>query len=244
LEIKPAQFAKMAGVTRQNISEKIKQKTLIVNAAGHIDTDHPVNAAYLSERCRKERDSAEVNQRKKQETRTQNSVTTDSVNWSDEDIAIAAGVPEELLNLTLRQVVMRYNGLVSLEKHAKILRDLMVAAEKELKMQERSLAFIKKDFVTSRIFQFINVLMKQLLEYPDSEADEIIAVAKSQDENARSHIIARMKEGLGKVIAGSKEHIISELESLKEKYSVNNNSIDRITEAISEGIAEAKENAE
>jgi hypothetical protein len=48
MEVKPAEFARIAGVSRPSISGKIQNKTLIVNAAGLLDTDNPVNARYIS----------------------------------------------------------------------------------------------------------------------------------------------------------------------------------------------------
>ncbi len=48
MEVLPAEFARQAGVTRQSISAKIKNGTLILNSAGKLDTENPVNAGYLN----------------------------------------------------------------------------------------------------------------------------------------------------------------------------------------------------
>jgi hypothetical protein len=58
MEVKPAELARMAGVSRATISGKIKNKTLIVNAAGYLDTENPVNAAYLSKHKQKRNEAA------------------------------------------------------------------------------------------------------------------------------------------------------------------------------------------
>jgi hypothetical protein len=101
---------------------------------------------------------------------------------TEADICAAAGVPgAELLNYTLREIVAKFNGLYNLynlynlEKHAKTLRDITMAAEKEQRMAERSLKLIEKDFVTSRLFQYVDVLMKQIIEYPEGSVDTLVA---------------------------------------------------------------------
>jgi hypothetical protein len=48
-----------------------------------------------------------------------------------------------------------------------------------------------------------------------------------------------MKEALGRIVAGSKDQIITELNNLKSKYQNENIKIDRLTE-IKEAIEEAK----
>jgi hypothetical protein len=237
MEVKPAAFARLTGVSRQSVSGKIKSKTLIVNTAGMLDTENPINAEYLAGRRRQSKEITEteaIARRKRQSLIF--SVDNDPQTWDNDTIAAAIQAPKELLGLTLRQIVLNYGNLLGLEKHTKILKDLVTTAEKELKMQERSLTFIKKDFVTSRLFQFIDVLMKQLLEYPDSVVDEIMAIAISQEMDARPHIITLMKQGLGKVIAGSKDHIVKELNGLREKYSEDDNleKIERIKEIMAE----------
>jgi hypothetical protein len=78
--------------------------------------------------------------------------------------------------------------------------------------------------------------MKQLLEYPDSVVDEIMAIVISRETDARPHIIMLIKQGLGKVIAGSKDHIVKELNGLREKYNEDDNfeKIERIKEVMAE----------
>jgi hypothetical protein len=77
--------------------------------------------------------------------------------------------------------------------------------------------------------------LKQLLEYPDAAVDEIMAIVISQGADARPHIVVAMKRGLGKVIAGSKDHIVKELNGLREKYTDDNfERIEKIKEVVAE----------
>ena len=47
MEVSKADFARMAGVSKAAISKKSKTKRLIVNSAGLLDTDNPINRMYL-----------------------------------------------------------------------------------------------------------------------------------------------------------------------------------------------------
>ena len=217
MKLKPSAFAREAGVTRQAVRAQMKKGLLVVDAAGFLDTDNPINSAYISARSRRGAH------------RTANSYFPESniaptrslLEQQDAEFAKSAGVPAELLTMTLRDLVIRFNGLYGLEKHAKILRDVMMAIEKEQKIQERGLKLIEKDFVTSRLFQYIEVLMKQIVEYPESVTDTVIAKVLSEGPEARGTLVVMLRDGLGRIIAGAKDQIISELESLKGKYTGN-----------------------
>lgn len=218
MEVLPAEFARQAGVTRQSVCAKIKKGTLIQNSAGKLDTENPVNAGYLAAK-RRQLEETQTNAGSitaKQTSGIQSATLHRSL--PDPVAANAIGVPAELLTLTLKELVMRYSGILPLEKHAKILKILVESAEKEQRIKERRLTLVDKDFVVSRIFQYVDNLMIQILEYPESTADDIVARVLAEKEAARNTVIETMKTGLSKIIANAKEQVISELNGLKHKY--------------------------
>lgn len=222
MEVKPAEFARLAGVSRPSISGKIKNKTLIINAAGMLDTENPVNATYLSRH--KER------QEQKNATEYINASKTEKFpkgNFPETEPAVdelammkLAGVPAvELLNMTMKEIVMYYPGLKEIERYIKILKETTITAEKEQRLHERSLVLIPKDFVTARLFGFLNMLAKQIIaDFPESAVDQVIALVMSGGEKTRINVIAAMRNRLELILTKSKEQIITELESLKPKY--------------------------
>jgi hypothetical protein len=246
MEVIPAEFARIAGVSRPSVSEKIKNKTLIVNAAGMLDTENPVNAAYIS-RHKQKRAQAEaadyINNSGGPAQTTEVSpvkLSNPAAPADEYTLSQLAGVPaQELLNMTLKEIVLKYPGLDKIERYTKILKDVTMSAEREQRMNERGLTLIPKDFVISKIFGFIETLVKQILEYPESAADRIIALANAEGESTRGLIIKTMTEGISRILAGAKDQIISDLNSLKSKYQKDNQSNDRIEE-IKEAIEEAR----
>jgi hypothetical protein len=224
MKLKPADFAREAGVSRQAISAKIKNNTLIVDAAGYLDTDNSVNSAYISDPDRSRRKAASpalaagTAPPAASVAAAPGPPVTPAGTRSDADIAAAAGTAVEMLSLTIRELVMAHAGVQGIERHTKILRDLTATAEKEQRTKERGLKLIEKDFVTSRLFAFVDAICKQIIEYPESAADAIIAKIMSEGPEARPSLVNMMQEGLGRIIGEIKNQIVKELAGLKGKY--------------------------
>lgn len=246
MEVTQAEFARMADVSRASISGKIKNKTLIINAAAMLDTDNPVNAAYLSKHRQKQAEAAAVTQIKSGDVK---SFTGETFSGSgpppgarpdDSALMQFAGITaREMLNMTLRELVYNFPGIEKIERYSKILKEMTMSAEREQRIQERGLTLIPKDFVLSRVFGFLEDLIKRVIEYPESAVDRIIALANSDSETIRIDIVETMIEGLSQIISNSKILVIEELNGLKSKYQKEIAEHDRIEE-ITEAIEEAR----
>ena len=151
-----------------------------------------------------------------------------------------SGAANEALNMTLRELIIKRGGgtIDGVEKYSKILRDLVTADEKDQKLQERRLLQVPKDFVVSRLFDFVDQLMNKLLDVPESITDQVIAYVQAGGDTMRQNVINLISDNLSRCIAGTKEHIISELNGLKGKYDKQDASID---DAVSEIIKEQLE---
>jgi hypothetical protein len=117
-----------------------------------------------------------------------------------------------------------------------MLRDLAAADEKDQKTQERRLQLVEKDFIISRVIQFLDVLMKQLLEWPNGAADGIIATVQSEGGAARPDVVSIMEKGLTEIIKDAKGQVIKEINSLRAKYQETDDISEKIKEAVAEAI--------
>ena len=220
LKLRPADFARQAGVTKQAISAKIKNGTLVVDDAGFLDTDNPINSAYISEPRRIAKKQAIIPFPATAGVPAASPAPPASMPMTEAELAAAAGVPAtELLDYTLRDVVMKFNGIYGLEKHAKTLQYLVVTADKEQRMAERSLRLIPRDFVMSSVFPFLNQLMIQLIEYPEIEADKIISKVLADGPSAREAVVIMLRDGISRIISKSKEQVVKELDSLRGRHA-------------------------
>ena len=228
MEVKAAEFARMAGVSRMAISGKIKNGTLILNSGGKLDTDNPLNRAYLDKHREKQKAALQA----KELERTLNQATEEIQNSpttalplpernTKEDLkqVPAQNKAASMLNMTIGDLIKHYGDVKGIGDYAKILRDLTAADEREQKTQERRMLQIPKDFVVARLFSFVDQLMNKLLDVPEAVSDQVIALALSSDEGTRrQEVINVLSDNLTRCIAGCKEHIISELNGLKGKY--------------------------
>jgi hypothetical protein len=234
-EVIPAEFARICGVASSVISRKITNKTLIRNAAGMLDTENPVNKRYVEKRRLKSNNKAldYVNA-----TEDKKPSPVDFTSLSDHDISEYAGLPQRLLGLTLRELVIRFKGLPGMQDYVKMLKDLSAADERDQKVRERRLQLIEKDFVIARLIQYLDTLMKQLLEYPESAVDEIIALVQAEGAAARLDVSRKLETGISKIIKDSKDQLIKELSGLRAKYQDNDGLDQKIKDAVAEVMEE------
>jgi len=261
MEVTQAEFARMCGVKPPSICGKIKNGTLIINSGNKLDTDNPVNRRYLTNKQNKlqleiqaqtfstQAQSADFAATKAAKISTTKQAQPASpasfiaapgatATAAATEYAITAGLTDKMLNMTLIQLITNYGGVAGIERFAKILQTLTTANEKELRLQERRQELIPKDFVTSRLFGYVDQLMNKLLDWPEGIADTLIAKALANKQEARTELINYMRDGLTRCICDAKQHIANELDGLRNKYDTGRTEIEELKETI-EGLKNA-----
>ncbi len=234
MEVTPAEFARQAFVSRQSINGKIKNGTLIINSAGKMDTDNPINRAYLEKhRNQLQQDAATEAFLQKQKMEIQ-AAAEKSANDLLENIQnnnqISAA---ELQEMTLGEIVRKFGNLEGIDRFVKLQKDLVTIEEKNQRLQEKRLQQLPRDFVIARLFGFQQQQASRVLDVPEAGADQIIAMVLANPEGCRQKIIEYMRDLLSRAIGGAKEHVINELSSLRAKYDDNSDSIsDKIDELM------------
>jgi hypothetical protein len=233
MEYRQANFCKTYGIEPSTVSKAIKRGDLIKNTAGLLDDENSTNKVFLAKRRVKVNKEALADDGKDVERVVKK---VDFSAFDDFEITEHTGLPQRLLGMTIRELVVKFKGLEGLEIYIKMLRDLTAADEKDQKVQERRLQLVEKDFIVARIFQYLDVLMKQLLEYPESAVDGIISLVQAEGGAARLGVSRKMEEGISKIIKDSKEQVVKELSGLRAKYQEDDGIEDKIKEAIEEAI--------
>lgn len=206
----------MAGVSRVAIHKKIENKTLILNSGKMLDTDNPVNRAYLDKKQNKQKIASMTLSAAEKTTSASSSRQVQTVMIPAPMPEPENNIPAEMLQMNLRELFQRFGNFQGLQDYVKILKDLTTADEKTQRLEERRQLQIPKDFVVARLFGFLNQLSNKILDAPDSMADQVIALVKSESDRAK--IVTYMRDVLSRCIGGAKENIINELNSLKGKY--------------------------
>lgn len=230
MEVVASEFARMAGVSPMAISKKIAKGTLIRNSGGKLDTDNPVNRAYIERKreiARERNAAAQITASVASSTAVAPARQVSRKNPAADGTQGAAGVA---LNMTLRQLVTNHGSIENVERYAKLLRDLTAADDREQRIQMRRLELIQKDFVVSRLFAYQEQLMNKLLDVPEGIADQVVAIALSGAADSRQQVIGTLGDALTRCIAGSKEKIMAELQSLRGKYDKATEQTDALAE--------------
>lgn len=215
-EVTQTVFASMAGVNRSAICIGIKNKSLVQNSAGKLDTDNPVNRRYLDKHQAKLRSQNEFETFGNQiEVGVVEKAAAGPKNLDTD----RNGVAGEILNLTMRELIQQHGSMANVERYTKIVKDLTIADEKEQRIQERRLEQIPKDFVQASVFGFLEALMNKLLDLPERIADQAVAYVQADAETARNKIKNLLSDDITAAIMDSKNQIINGIENMKGRYS-------------------------
>ncbi len=249
MEVSQAEFARMAGVSAMAISKQVKNKLLVLNSAGRLDTDNPANRAYLDAHRQKIRENIalkNVAASAKHETSNVRSAGKSNrvhdeqkrAAWKNinEEYAFQSlkTTPHDLLSLPVGELVRKYDSVDGVEKYVKILRDLTTADEKSQRMQERRSVLIPREFVMQKLFGFLSSLSNRLLDIPESVSDQTLAVVKAS-ENPRRAVIDLLSDTISRAIEGAKEQLEKELIAFEKGGSIqsqNETLIQELTEKI------------
>jgi hypothetical protein len=234
MEYKQVDFCKTYGLEPSTISKAIKRGAVLKNTAGLIDDENTLNKVFLAKHRLKATNAALADDGKNAERAAKQ---IDFSAFEEYEIADHAGLPKKLLGMTIRELVIKFKGLDGLERYVKMLRDLAAADEKDQKTQERRLQLVEKDFIVARVFSYLDVLMKQLLEWPEGAVDGIIALVQSEGTAARQDVSRILEKGVTDIIRDAKAHIVKELSGLRAKYQ-EDDKLDEVKAAIEEAIGD------
>ena len=239
MEVTPAEFARQAFVSRQSINGKIKNGTLIVNSAGKMDTDNPINRAYLDKHQQKlKQDAATEAFLQKTKVEISQQAETSANNLIDNIESSGNVSAADLQNMTLGEIVRKFGSMDGIDKFVKLQKDLVIIEEKNQRLQEKRLQQLPRDFVIARLFGFQQQQASRILDVPEAGADQIVAMVLANPDGCRQKIIEYMRDLLSRAIGGAKEHVINELNSLRAKYEDNSDSLsDKIDELMEASLS-------
>lgn len=266
MEVSAAELARMCGISRAAVSSKKNSGTLVFNSAGKLDTDNPINRAYLERHQAKMKAQLEIRKIESEMAATDSISVSDNISEhcntssfaaqlgvnTQKNLASAGGAASYpgknifesenkaklMQDMTLKQLLRTFGTIDNVERYSKILRDLSTADEREQKTQERRLEQIPRDFVVQNLFGYVDQLMNQLLDVPESVCDQIVAVLTAGGDDMRVNVIHILSDNLTRCISGAKEHITNEINGLRGKYEKQDATVDQL---VSEKLEEMRE---
>ena len=235
MEYKQAELARAYGVPESTISRALKRGDLVKNSGGRIDDENPRNGKYLSERRLKANREAV---RKSGENAVAEPAAAGNAEARSMDMESRLAIYRQMSGMTIREAIIAYGSAEAMRDFVLLMRDMAAADEKDQRTRERRLELIEKEFVTAHVFQYLDVLNNQLLEWPESYADTIVSLAQAGGVGAKADVIRVIQDGIAKIIKGAKDHVIKEINSLRPKYQKGADDISERLEAIENKIGD------
>jgi len=230
LYIKAVSIARLAGVKKQYVSTEKEKGNLIIDKNRMFDIDNPINADWLRRRGvdmdqLKKTAEAETEKKKLSDAKKKSSSTgrkkkevakinKASGRMSEADFESLTGLPYKLHNLTIEQLAMQYGAQMHLKSYIDILNVLMSAMKKDVEIQVRRAELIDRDLVNAHIFQFLDVLLNQFFDWPESIIDGVIAEARADEKMARLKLPEKFRKDFSKIVKQTKKVIIDDLKKL------------------------------
>ena len=272
--VSASQYARMCGVSAMAICKQIQAGQLVrVSGGKKLDTDEPVNRAYLEKKQAKMKAQLEVkameaaanggsstpasadaltsgNEQKRGNTALTAASAAEEKNGATRNyspdlnnpaaeilrnqLAASQHKSHDMMKMTISELLRTFGSIDNIERFSKIQRDLSAADEREQRTQEKRMQQIPKDFVVQRVFGYIDDLMNQLLDVPESVCEQVIAVSLAGGDDVRINVMHILSDNLTRCISGAKEHIVGELDTLKGKYDKQSDSIMEMQEKLNE----------
>jgi hypothetical protein len=235
MEYKQAELARVYGVPESTISRALKRGDLVKNSGGRIDDENPRNVKYLSERRLKANREAVKRSGENEVTGTEPPRNAEA---RPMDMESRLEIYRQMSAMTIREAIITYGSAGSMREFVLLMRDMAAADEKDQRTKERRLELIEKEFVTAHVFQYLDVLNNQLLEWPESYADTLVSLAQAAGGNAKADVIRVVRDGITKIIQGAKDHVIKEINSMRSKYQKSVDDVSERLEAIENKIGD------
>ena len=271
--VSASQYARLCGVSAMAICKQIQAGQLVrVSGGKKLDTDEPVNRAYLEKKQAKMKAQLEVkameaaanggsstpasadalaseNEQKRGNTALTAASAAEEKNGANRNyspelnssaeilknqLSASPHKSHDMMKMTISELLRTFGSIDNIERFSKIQRDLSAADEREQRTQEKRMQQIPKDFVVQRVFGYVDELMNQLLDVPESVCDQVIAVSLAGGDKVRINVMHILSDNLTRCISGAKDHIVGELNGLKGKYDRQEDAILEMQEKLSE----------
>lgn len=126
------------------------------------------------------------------------------------------GLPEALSKMTLEELCFHHGDIKNISVFIDNLNKLLASVHRSVKIDADRKELIPRDFTTSHLFRYIDLMNLKIIENIEVSTQDEIAIIKSKGD-CEKEIIDNRKAALQKIISDSKKEIISSIKKLKIK---------------------------
>ncbi len=220
-ELKTVDMARICDVSSPAISKAVKSGRLKKNEAGRFDVDDELVKLYLTKHGVNRRDLVDFLSKAGKSKAGKGNVEKSGVKGrgpgekggsrsagksrpgagksqstadllSEMDDSELLGIPAELLNMRLVDVLTRFQGLPSLKDFASAIAALMLARKRSIEIAAARGELIEKKFVQTHVMNYLNVLAESLFDHAGEDSG-LLRMYEKLIKNAQKSINTDLK---------------------------------------------------
>ena len=228
MEVRAIDIVNALGCSKASISKETRKGNLIRGDDKLYDLQNPTNQQFLVKRGINLSHFGSDGNTKKKEVNNKKSETSltkkpkkKEIKSNDNDCSdfeSITGIPEEYMDMSIKNLVMKHGGPLQLKIYVEILQKLFASNKIDVEIQERRRILIEKDFVEKQIFPYLNLFMQQVFDYPESVIEKEIAEIKADEDRARVEIPKMHRENISRIAKDVRKKIMSQIKSLYKKH--------------------------
>lgn len=230
MKIKGTALARAAGVKLPFLNKELKKGNLVRDEQKFYDLEDFTNRDWLVRRGGNPDDinqvekipvkpkikppvSVEIPEKNNDSLPTLPEIEIDS---NSGNFDIVSGIPEKMLDMTIRELVLQYQGNTGLKSYVDILDKLMSARTKDLKIQEIRKDLVPKDFIL-HLKSFVDNFVELLFDYAETLPLTIIPLVQADPEKAKKEIPEKLISNFSKFADQTKRQMTREINKLNNK---------------------------
>lgn len=210
------QLADASGISQRGILRAREEGYLIrENDSRYFDLDNSINSDWCRRHGVNPKDCSSIRTDKKE---------IDSSELDDIAISEITGVPAQLLNMSVRELIKKYGDLKELKTMVDIYYKLMQANKYDVETQIKRGVLLPIEAFEA-VQSYNQLLIKQLMDYSESVINDIIPAIKTDEEKAKIDIPIKMKNDFEKLCKEAAKKIRKEIRKIqiKSKQQIDDN---------------------
>lgn len=228
MKVKAKDLAREGGVGAPSVANDVRRGNLTRDEKKFFDLDNPLNQDWcirkginpktgkksgsITAKPTKEKPQKKKSGQDKKKTKEVEQYEPEPIQESD--LTSLTGLPEKMLNMSIRGLVMQYGAPMQLKGYVEILDKIMSAQKKDVDIQQK-----RKDLIPIELVEylktFIDVFINQIFDTAPGIVREIIALAKADEKNAKIKGTKLLTRDVSKIAVETKKRINKEIRNLR-----------------------------
>ncbi len=208
--VSKAELARWGGVSRQAVAKLCKPGALLYDAttAKGVDVEHPLVVEWLSGHGVDEIPENGAQAKPKADRPPTPTPKKPPAADPPPTVPAAPDGVEDLENMTVREVVMRYGSVDGFKRFVESLKNIAEYKHRELRVRQQRGELIERDKVAGVVFPLVEVAFTRLVsDVPEAVSKQVIARVESGGPDTTADVVALIRDANSRVLKNLKQSV-------------------------------------